>query len=79
VSANGRDDNPDIATLEMIVDSRTNDDFTIHLTYPEEEYIMPAGGKAVAKFVAAQKKKGRAFGVEIRDPAKLSIKIPLAK
>lgn len=79
ISANGRDDNPDIATLQMIVDSRMNDDFTIHLTYPEAEYIKPAVGNAVTKFFAGQKKKGRAFGVEIRDPAELSIKIPLAR
>ena len=79
VSANGRDDNPDIATLKMIVDSRADDDFTIHLTYPEDEYVKPAVGKAVTKFFASQKKKGRDFGVEIRDPAELSIKIPLGK
>jgi hypothetical protein len=40
VSADGKDDNPDIETLEMISAARPDDGFTIYLTYPAY-YIIP--------------------------------------
>jgi hypothetical protein len=79
VSANGRDDNPDIATLKMISKARPDDAFTIHLTYPEAEYVKSEVGKAVSKFFASEKKKGRGYGVEIRKASDLSLKIALSK
>jgi hypothetical protein len=61
ISADGKYSNPDVGTLEMISKSRTDDDFTIWLTYPPEEFADQAVGQAVAAFFAADKAKGRKY------------------
>jgi hypothetical protein len=77
VSANGKFDNPDVPTLKLISDARPDDDFTIHLTYPTDEFELPAVGAAVAGFFAAEKAAGRKYGVETRRPGELSFRIQL--
>ena len=79
ISANGRDDNPDIATLKMISKARPDDKFTIHLTYPADEYKVPKIGKAVDAFFAREKAAGRKYKVVVRKAGKLSLRIPLAR
>ena len=78
ISADGKFDNPDIDTLEMIAAARPDDAFTLHLTYPTDEFNVPAVGKRVAKFLTAQKKKGRKFKVETRKAAELGVTLKLA-
>ena len=54
VSADGKFDNPDVGTLKMISAARPDDDFTIHLTYPLDEFNVAKIGQQVAKFFAAE-------------------------
>jgi hypothetical protein len=77
ISADGKFDNPDIPTLKLISDARPDDDFTIHLTYPTDEFELPEIGKAVAAFFAAEKAAGRKYRVETRKPGELSFRIEL--
>jgi hypothetical protein len=78
VSADGKYDNPDVATLEMISAARPDDDFTIHLTYPPDEFNVPAIGREVAKFVAGEKKAGWKYRVAARAAGALSVTVALA-
>lgn len=78
ISADGKFDNPDIPALKLISDARPDDDFTIHLTYPTDEFELPAVGVAVAEFFAAEKAAGRKYRVETRKPGDLSFRIELA-
>lgn len=73
LSADGMHDNPDVATLEMIVQARPDDAFTIHLTNPTDEFTKPAVGTAVAKFFQQQKQAGRNFAVVARKATELGI------
>jgi hypothetical protein len=77
ISADGRHSNPDVATLQMIADTREDDDFTIWLANAPEEFVLPEVGKAVAAFFADQKKKGRKFEVIYREPDALGVTIAL--
>ena len=78
ISADGKYDNPDVDTLQMISRARPDDGFTIHLTYPTAEFEVPAVGGAIAKFFADEKAAGRKYGVETRQPGDLSLRIALA-
>lgn len=78
ISANGRDDNPDIGTLKMISKARPDDKFTIHLTYPADEYKVPKIGKAVDAFFAREKAAGRKYKVVVRKVGELALRIALA-
>lgn len=77
ISADGKHDNPDLATLEMIAEARPDDAFTLHLTYPTDEFNVPAIGKRVARFFADQKKKGRKFKMKAREAGELSVTLKL--
>ena len=78
VSADGRDDNPDVDALEMLTTARPDDDFTIYLTYPTDGFNVPAIGKAVAAFFKKQKRAGRKYGVVLREQDALSVRLELA-
>ena len=78
ISADGKFDNPDIKTLEMISQARPDDDFTLHLTYPTDEFSVPAIGKSIAAFLEQEKTRGRAYRVETRKPGDLALRIALA-
>ena len=75
ISANGRDGNPETATLEAIAASRADDDFTIHLTNHDGKGDLAARLDA---FVAARDAAGRRYGIAFRDPAALGLRIDLA-
>jgi hypothetical protein len=68
VSADGRFDNPEIKTLEMISKARGSDQFTIHLTYP-----VPV----VMDFFKKEKKKGKKYKVVFREEGQRAIKVNL--
>lgn len=78
VSADGKFDNPDVGTLKMIQAARSDDDFTIHLTYPLDEFAVPKIGQKVEKFFAAERRAGRAYKVVTRPSGQLSARIKLA-
>jgi beta-lactamase superfamily II metal-dependent hydrolase len=69
ISADGRDGNPEVATLQMISDARNDsDDFTVHLTNSEPRLV---------EFFKAEKGKGRKYRSAFRDPQALSMRIDL--
>ena len=78
ISADGKNDNPDVDTLKMLTAVRKDDDFTIHLTYEPKDFSVKAIGQAVAKFFAAQRKAGRAYKVATRPASELALRLPLA-
>ena len=78
ISADGKFDNPDLDTLEMIVAARPDDDFTLHLTYPTDEFNVPAVGTRLAKFFAKEKAQGRRFEVKTRPSGELAEVLRLA-
>jgi hypothetical protein len=78
VSADGKFDNPDVGTLKMISAARPDDDFTVHLTYPLDEFNVPKIGREVEKFFAAERKSGRRYKVATRSSGELSIRVVLA-
>ena len=75
ISANGRDGNPETATLEAIAASRADNAFTIHLTNHDGKDDLAARLDA---FVAARDAAGRTYGIAFRDPAALGLRIDLA-
>lgn len=68
ISADGKYTNPDVPTLEMIVKSRQDDDFTIWLTNAPEDFADAAVGAEVAKFF-----EGRKFNVKFREKDALGV------
>jgi len=77
ISADGKFDNPDVDTLELISAARKDDKFTLHLTNPLDKFTKPAIGKAVKKFLDADHAAGRKYKVNIRAADALSVQIPL--
>jgi beta-lactamase superfamily II metal-dependent hydrolase len=75
ISADGRNGNPESATLEMIAATRTDDDLTIHLTNHDGENDLT---KRLDAFTAARDAARRKFDVAFRDPAALGLRIDLA-
>jgi hypothetical protein len=63
VSADGTDDNPEMATLQMISESRDDDDFVVHMTYSEGNNKL---GERLKAFRAKEKRAGRKY--EMRFP-----------
>ena len=78
ISADGKFDNPDVATLKLISAARKDDQFTIHLTNPLDEFVKPAIGKAVKKFFDGEKAAGRKYKVDIRAAGDLSVQVALS-
>lgn len=78
ISADGKFDNPDVETLAMISAARPDDKFTIHLTYPLDDFNEPKIGKKVARFLKKETAAGRKYKVSTRKPDELSFSIKLA-
>ena len=74
ISADGRHGNPETETLDLIVASRADDDFTIHLTNRVGTGTLQARLDA---FLAAKEASGRAYGMSFRDEAAHSLRIDL--
>lgn len=77
-SADGKFSNPDLDTLKLLSQARPDDAFTIHLTYPADRFNVPAIGKAISKFFAAEKAAGRKYKVQARKTDDLSFRLELA-
>jgi hypothetical protein len=78
ISADGKFDNPDVNTISMISAARKDDKFTIHLTYPLDDFNEPKIGKKVAKFLKKETAAGRKYKVETRKADELSFSIKLS-
>lgn len=68
ISANGKDDNPDLETLKRLSKARPDDEFTIHFT--ETEFVDGVGDKIKA-FFAEEKDAGRKYEVAFTPPDEL--------
>lgn len=77
ISADGKFDNPDVATLELITRVRTDDRFTFHVTNPFNAFVKPAVGRAVKQFFDAEHAAGRKYKVVTRAAKDLSISVRL--
>ena len=75
ISANGRDGNPESATLEAIAASRADDDFEIHFTNRTGQNDI---AQRLDAFIAARDAAHRAFKVTFRDDPALALRIALA-
>lgn len=73
----GSGSNPDVDTLKLISAARKDDKFTLHLTNPPDSFVKPAVGKAVKKFLDADRAAGRKYKVVTRATTNLSVQIPL--
>ncbi len=74
VSGDGAHDNPEIATLRMISDARSDDRFTLHLTNKTGKKRL---GPKLTQFFAQERTDGRRYAVNYRADDALSIKINL--
>ena len=74
ISANGKHGNPDIGTLRMLSDARTDDGFTLHLTNRTGKEGL---GDKLKKFFADEKANGRRYKVKYRRKTAGSFKIDL--
>jgi beta-lactamase superfamily II metal-dependent hydrolase len=74
ISANGKDGNPDVETLEMISKARPDDDFTLYLT---EGTFKEEMGPKIEGFFEKERKEGRKYEVEFRPEDELSFRIDL--
>jgi hypothetical protein len=71
ISASGKYNNPDVATLELLTRVRGADNYTVHLTNP-----VPT---AVEFFAANQQSPGKNYKVEIRQDPAPSVRISLGE
>ncbi len=74
ISANGRDGNPETETLDAIVDSRSDDDFAIHLTNRAGKDDLEA---RLTGFLERKRASGRGYEVRFRDDDARSLRIDL--
>lgn len=74
ISANGKYDNPDLSTLQLLSQARGTSRFTIHLTNHDGENDLKA---KLDTFLAAEQKAGKKYKVVFRDDAAPSMKIDL--
>ncbi len=83
ISGDGSHGNPNVETLRMIFDSRRGDDrsFTIHLTYPPEQFRAYRGDAYPLEewnaLVAEQVALGRPFRIAAPKEGQLSVNIDL--
>jgi Metallo-beta-lactamase superfamily len=71
ISANGKFDNPDIATLEMLLAARGNESYNVHLTYPVDAFEASYDRKTLQKLIDGSKKKK--YKIIPRDPKAKSV------
>jgi hypothetical protein len=73
-SGDGGYGNPELATLRMVMQSRTDDDFTLHLTYRDGKKDL---GAKIDQFLAERDAVGRTFKMEFRKDGDRSLKVDL--
>ncbi len=78
ISADGKFDNPDLPTLKLLSEARKDDDFTIHLTNPTDQFVKPDVGKNIQAFWDQEKQGGRKYTVMQRKANETSVKVDLS-
>ena len=71
ISANGRFDNPDIPTLEMIVAARGNESYNIYLTYPVDQFNAAYDRERLQELIDESQDKN--YKIIPRDPEAKSV------
>jgi hypothetical protein len=71
ISANGKYNNPDFDSLEMLLSARGNDAYNVHLTYPVADFGSGYDRKALQKLIDGSKKKK--YKIIPRDPKAKSV------
>jgi hypothetical protein len=74
ISADGKYGNPEDATLQMILDGREDDKFTLHFTNHEGDGDL---GARLDSFCSRAQAQCRKFGVRFREPESLSLVVDL--
>ena len=74
ISADGRFGNPETESLDLIVASREDDDFTIHLT---NRVGTDGLEQRLDEFLARKERAGRTYGMSFRDENEHSLRIDL--
>jgi hypothetical protein len=77
ISADGRHDNPDLATMKLLSAARPDDDFIVYITNPLEEFVKQDVAHDLRDFFEAEKAAGRKYEVRIRKPGENSISVAL--
>jgi beta-lactamase superfamily II metal-dependent hydrolase len=73
ISADGEHDNPDIESLKMLSRVRTDDQFTINMTYGKLKHV----DAQVHEFFAVEKAAGRDYTVKFRPADAISLRVDL--
>ncbi|MBV9493549.1 MAG: MBL fold metallo-hydrolase [Acidobacteria bacterium] len=76
VSADGKYDNPDLATMKAISKARPDDDFTIHFTYDFDNFTEKEIGKTLRKFFDGEKAAGRKYEIVMPEAGKGTVVSP---
>jgi hypothetical protein len=74
ISANGKDENPDVGTLKMISEARPDDDFTLYLT---ESKFEEGVGPKIERFFEDERVAGRKYKVVFSPSDEPSLRIDL--
>jgi hypothetical protein len=77
VSGDGKYGNPELETLRMLSEARGNDRFTLHLTYPPEEFRPDYPMADLTALFAADRKAGKTYEVAFRPAAAESVVVDL--
>ena len=75
ISANGRDDNPDLACVEALLKARDDDGFVVYLTNDQDDKGKPL---PAVEFLKKQQKAGRRFKFEVLPKGQSSFLVNLA-
>lgn len=75
ICGNGEENNPEIATLEMLTEARKNEEYTMHFTNREGKNDL--GPKLRRFFDIGEKGKGRRYTVRYREESSPSLVIDL--
>jgi hypothetical protein len=69
-SGDGKHDNPELSTLQMLLDARPGQKYTVHFTYPEAR---------VKKFYATKKTSAKGVTLDFLADGELGLKVNLGK
>lgn len=79
ISSNGeRFSNPDVPMLRMLTEARGKSPYTIHFTYPLDEFNSMFDRAGFEALLQADRQAGKTYDVAFREPGAPSIRVDLA-
>lgn len=78
-SGDGRHGNPEPETFRLLSEGRGNDEFTIHITYPPEEFKKDFPIDELVAFFEREKAAGKRYEVRFREAGELSLHVDLGE